>query len=168
MNLVLLGNLVALLGAAAMVASGFLKKKNHILAVQCGQFVVLSAAHVILGAYSGIIANVVGIARNLVCMKREFTAAWKITFIAAQLVLSLAFNTNGWLGLLPAAASCIYTCFLDLRDERKLKLVIIVSTGCWVVFDFLFQNYVTFAFDIATIVSNMIGIYSLQKAAKPS
>ena len=164
MNTVLLGNIVALIGAAIMVSTGFLKTKKQILAAQCFQYGVLSASNAILGAFTGITANVIGIARNLFCMKREFTVPWKLAFIAAQLALLFAFNADGWLGLLPAAATCVYTWFLDLKDERKLKLVIILTVLCWAVYDFLFRNYVTFAFDLGTVVSNTVGIITLRKA----
>lgn len=164
MNTVLLGNIVALIGAALMVSTGFLKTKKQILAAQCFQYGVLSASNAILGAFTGITANVIGIARNLFCMKREFTVPWKLAFIAAQLALLFAFNVDGWLGLLPAAATCAYTWFLDLKDERKLKLVIILTVLCWAVYDFLFRNYVTFAFDLGTVVSNTVGIITLRKA----
>ncbi len=164
MNTVLLGNIVALIGAALMVSTGFLKTKKQILAAQCFQYGVLSASNAILGAFTGITANVIGIARNLFCMKREFTVPWKLAFIAAQLALLFAFNADGWLGLLPAAATCVYTWFLDLKDERKLKLVIILTVLCWAVYDFLFRNYVTFAFDLGTVVSNTVGIITLRKA----
>ncbi len=167
MNTVLLGNIVALIGAALMVSTGFLKTKKQILAAQCFQYGVLSASNAILGAFTGITANVIGIARNLFCMKREFTVPWKLAFIAAQLALLFAFNADGWLGLLPAAATCVYTWFLDLKDERKLKLVIILTVLCWAVYDFLFRNYVTFAFDLGTVVSNTVGIITLRKAEKP-
>ena len=167
MNTVLLGNIVALIGAALMVSTGFLKTKKQILAAQCFQYGVLSASNAILGAFTGITANVIGIARNLFCMKREFTVPWKLVFIAAQLALLFAFNADGWLGLLPAAATCVYTWFLDLKDERKLKLVIILTVLCWAVYDFLFRNYVTFAFDLGTVVSNTVGIITLRKAEKP-
>lgn len=164
MNTVLLGNIVALIGAALMVSTGFLKTKKQILVAQCFQYGVLSASNAILGAFTGITANVIGIARNLFCMKREFTVPWKLAFIAAQLALLFAFNADGWLGLLPAAATCVYTWFLDLKDERKLKLVIILTVLCWAVYDFLFRNYVTFAFDLGTVVSNTVGIITLRKA----
>ena len=164
MNTVLLGNIVALIGAALMVSTGFLKTKKQILAAQCFQYGVLSASNAILGAFTGITANIIGIARNLFCMKREFTVPWKLAFIAAQLALLFAFNADGWLGLLPAAATCVYTWFLDLKDERKLKLVIILTVLCWAVYDFLFRNYVTFAFDLGTVVSNTVGIITLRKA----
>ena len=85
----------------------------------------------------------------------------------AQLALLFAFNSDGWLGLLPAAATCAYTWFLDLKDEVQLKIVLILTVLCWAVYDFVFKNYVTFAFDLGAVVSNLIGIVTLRKAAKP-
>ena len=70
-------------------------------------------------------------------------------------------------GLLPAAATCVYTWFLDLKDAVQLKIVIIVTLLCWAVYDFVFKNYVTFAFDFGAVVSNLIGIVTLRRAAKP-
>ena len=166
MNTVLLGNIVALIGAAIMVSTGFLKTKKQIFIVQCFQYGVLSASNAILGAFTGITANIIGIARNLFCMKKEFTTPWKIAFIAAQLALLFAFNSDGWLGLLPAAATCAYTWFLDLKDEVQLKIVLILTVLCWAVYDFVFKNYVTFAFDLGAVVSNANGIVTLRRAAK--
>ena len=99
-------------------------------------------------------------------MKKEFTTPWKLVFIATQLTLFFAFNADGWFGLLPAAATCAYTWLLDLKDEVQLKIVIIITVLCWAVYDFAFKNYVTFAFDLGTVVSNLAGIVTLRRAAK--
>lgn len=48
MNTVLLGNIVALIGAAIMVLIGFLKTKKQILTAQCFQYVALSVSNAIL------------------------------------------------------------------------------------------------------------------------
>lgn len=166
MQRVLIGNIVALVGAVIMVLTGFLKKKQHILIAQCFQYAAMGASNAILGAFTGVTANIIGVARNLFCAKREFTTPWKLAFIAAQLALLLAFNADGWLGLLPAAATCAYTWFLDLKDEKKLKIVLILTVLGWAVYDFLFRNYVTFAFDLATAVTNAVGIAMLRKAQR--
>lgn len=49
----------------------------------------------------------------------------------------------------------------------QLKIVLILTVLCWAVYDFVFKNYVTFAFDLGAVVSNLIGIVTLRKAAKP-
>lgn len=167
MNTVLLGNIVALIGAAIMVSTGFLKTKKQILTVQCFQFVVLSAierhSRRVHGHHRQRHRHR---AQSLLHEKRVHDAV-EVVFIAAQLALLFAFNADGWFGLLPAAATCVYTWFLDLKDEVQLKIVIIVTLLCWAVYDFVFKNYVTFAFDFGAVVSNLIGIATLRRAAKP-
>ena len=65
MNLVIIGNIIAFLGCGLMVLVGFIKEKRRILSVQCIQFTLQGASNLILGGYSGFIANVVSILRNL-------------------------------------------------------------------------------------------------------
>ena len=60
----------------------------------------------------------------------------------------------------------MYTWFLDLKDAVQLKIVLILTVLCWAVYDFVFKNYVTFAFDLGAVVSNAIGIVTLRRAAK--
>ena len=164
MNNILLGNIVALVGALCMVFAGFLKTRKKILMLQCLQFGLLGVSNLILGAYTAVTSNVLGIARNIFCIRHEFTMLWKIIFIAVQAALVLIFNTSGWIGFLPAIAACGLTWFLDLKDAMPLKVVIILTTVCWVIYDYSFQNYVTVFFDLATIVTNVVGIISMCKS----
>ena len=166
MNRVLLGNIVALAGALCMVFAGLLKTRKKILLLQCAQFGLLGASNLILGAYTAVTSNAIGIARNIFCMRREFTLPWKIGCIAVQVALVLIFNDSGWIGLLPAVATCAFTWYLDSKSEITLKTVIILTTVCWLIYDIYFQNYVTAVFDFATIVTNIIGIAAIRREAK--
>ena len=82
MNLILIGNIVALAGAAVMVASGFIKNRKNVLIAQCGQFAIMGVSNLILGGVTGMISNVVSILRNIICLKREFTIPLKIFYPA--------------------------------------------------------------------------------------
>ena len=162
MNLVILGNIVMLAGSSLMVTVGFLKKKRQILAVQCVQCVIQSAAHLMLGAASGAIAGVLAVARNLICLKREFTLRFKLVFIAIQAVLTWAFNSMGVIGWMPFFATAIFIWMLDTKDERKLKISIIIGQIMWTLFDWRALNFVGVAFDVFSIFSNAVGIYMLR------
>lgn len=166
MNTVLIGNAVALLGAAIMVSTGFLKTKKQILTVQCAQFCVLGTSNLILGGFTGVTSAVVSLMRNLICLKRTFTLPLKLAFIVLQAALALAFNREGLLGVLPALSTVIYTWFLDAENETTLKLSIIAAQLCWVMYDLSLQNYVSFAFDIGTVVSTAIGILMLRRSRR--
>ncbi len=166
MNLVVMANLVSMVGCVLMVAVGFLRKKRTILLVQCVQFAILAAANLMLGAMTGFISGFVSIVRNLVFLKWENTGLMKLAFIAVQLVLSLSVGVHSVLDWLPIAAAVLYTWFLDVKSEVHLKLVIIAAQSMWLVYDFVYLNYVTCAFDAMTILSNAIGIVMIMRAGK--
>ena len=92
MNIVVLANLVSMIGCIMMVGVGFLQKKRTILLVQCVQFGFLATGNLLLGAMTGFVSGLVSIARNMVFLKWENTRLMKISFVAVQLVLSLAGN----------------------------------------------------------------------------
>ena len=163
MNPVLLGNLVSLVGAFLMIAIGLLKKKSQILIAQCAQFGIMGAGHAILGGFSGVVSNIVSILRNVICLKWAFTWPFKIIFIVLQILMTAAVKPVGIIGWLPAAAACLYTWFLDLKSERLLKLVMIIAQLFWIVYDFSIQNYTALAFDVFTVISNIVGIIMLKK-----
>ena len=67
---------------------------------------------------------------------------------------------------LPIISACFYTWMIDVKDETRLKVVLIVAQSMWFVYDLTIQNYVGFTFDILTILSNMYGIFSLRAGQK--
>ena len=166
MNHILLGNGIALFGAVLMAAIGFIKQRKHILAAQCVQFGIMGIANLILGGISGFVSALVSISRNLICLKWELTTPIKIGIIAVQAALALSINQDGIIGTLPGLSACICTWFLDTKDEIKLKVVIIIAQVCWLIYDLSILNYVSFAFDIITILANLIGIVTIARQRK--
>ena len=164
--MLLLGNAIVLAGCVLMVAIGFLKKKEHILGAQCVQFALQGAGNLVLGAMSAVISNGVSIARNLVLMKTENKTWIKVTFILVQAVLTLFFSSRELIEWLPVIAVVVYTWFLDIKNPVAFKLMIIGLQVRRVVYDFYYQNYVAFTFDLFTIASTTIGIFMIRKDAK--
>ena len=163
MNPVLIGNIISLVGSFVMIAIGLLKKKNHILLAQCAQFSIMGVGQAILGGFSGVVSNIVSVMRNLICVKWAFTLPFKVVFIAIQIVMTAAVRPVGIIGWLPAIAACLYTWFLDLKNEKMLKVVLIITQLFWIVYDFSIRNYTALAFDVFTVISNCIGIIMLKK-----
>ena len=163
MDRIIIGNAVSLLGATLMVAVGFLKERRTILTIQCLQFGIMGVANFILGGITGAISALVSIVRNIVCQKRPLTVPLKLLFIVVQIFLSIGINTMGIIGWLPIISACFYTWMIDVKSETRLKAVIIIAQAMWLIFDFAIQNYVSFCFDIFTILSNFIGIVQLRK-----
>ena len=165
-RILILGNVVSFIGALVMVSIGLLKKKKHILIAQCFMFGILGAGNFILSGITGAAANWVSIIRNLLCLKIKFDTKWKLGFIAVQIIMGLLLGTTGIIAWLPLLAACVFTWFLDTTDEKVLKVIIIIGQILWAAYDISIRNYTSLAFDIFTVISNVIGITMLKKDAK--
>lgn len=161
--MIILGNVVSMLGCMTMVLTGFLRKKEQILMAQCVQFGFLAAGNLILGGVTGFISGTVSIARNLVFAFTGGSRNWKIGFIALQAVLTFLPGWPGLVGCLPLGSGVILTWFLDAKNDVQLKLAIIAAQVIWAIYDWSYQNFVAFAFDIFTILSNLVGILIIWK-----
>ena len=163
MNLLLMGNGISMVGCLIMVLIGFLKKKQQILIAQCVQCLFMGVGNLVLGGVSGFICNIVTIIRNLVFVKYRNTTFLKIFFIVLQLVLSIGTLSAGWISWLPISAAALFTWCMDTKSAAKLKICILCTQVMWLTYDLYYLNYVASAFDVMTMVSNLIGLYMVCK-----
>lgn len=163
MNLLLMGNAISMVGCLIMVLIGFLKKKNQILIAQCIQCLFMGVGNLVLGGVSGFICNIVTIIRNLVFVKFRNTTFLKVFFIVLQLVLSVGTLSAGFISWLPLMAAALFTWCMDTKSAAKLKICILCTQVMWLTYDLYYRNYVASAFDVMTMISNLIGLYMVCK-----
>ena len=163
MNLLLIGNAISMVGCLIMVGIGFLKKKNHILVAQCAQCMFMGVGNLVLGGISGFVCNIVTILRNIVFLRFRNTNLMKITFILLQFVLSIGTLSTGWISWLPIVSAALFTWCMDTKSEVRLKIVILCTQVMWLTYDLYYLNYVASAFDVMTMISNLIGLYLICK-----
>ena len=163
MNLLLIGNAISMVGCLIMVFIGFLKKKNHILVAQCAQCMFMGVGNLVLGGISGFVCNIVTILRNIVFLRFRNTNLMKITFILLQFVLSIGTLSTGWISWLPIVSAALFTWCMDTKSEVRLKIVILCTQVMWLTYDLYYLNYVASAFDVMTMISNLIGLYLICK-----
>lgn len=164
--MVLLGNILSFVGCALMVIIGFVKKKKHMMTAQCFQFGFLALGNLALGAKAGFISGVVNVVRNLVFFRVDQTVWLKIGFIAVQGVLTAFTARGGMIEWLPWMASVVFIWFLDTKSAAKFKASIMAGQALWMIYDWNYRNFVSFTFDILTILSNLAGILMLRREAK--
>lgn len=169
MTITILANIIAFAGCMIMVLIGLIKTKRKMLIAQNIQMGLQTIANILLGGYSGAISSTLGIIRNTVTLKRELTRPIKIIFIALQGVLTILFgNPTVLINWLPFASNAIFISMLHAKNPVVIKVSIMVSTACWIVYDLHYANYVTCAFDILTVISNLIGIFMICKYSEQS
>jgi len=154
-----IGNAISMIGCLIMVAIGLLKRKNQILIAQCIQCLFMGVGNLVLGGVSGFICNIVTILRNLVFVKFRNTIFLKISFIVLQFLLSIGTLSAGFISWLPLIAAALFTWCMDTKSAAKLKICILCTQVMWLTYDLYYRNYVASAFDVMTMVSNLIGLY---------
>lgn len=159
----IIGNIVALIASILMVYSGIIKQKKKILYVQSIQIGLFVISNLILNGIPGVIINAISFVKNILCYKNKLYFKEKIIITILATSLTLYFNNLGLIGLLPLASIIIYLWFMTTKDIIKFKLLIILTTILWIIYDFSIQSYTSSVFDILTILTNIISIIRIKK-----
>jgi len=141
---VIIGNIFSLCAMISDSISGTRKKHSQIMAIQIVSQFFYAAASIALKAYSSTAQNVVAVFRNFAAMKNYKSKVLDWILILAGVVLGIAFNNRGLLGLLPVVANFEYSVavFKFKGKERLLKICFIINMIMFAVFSAVVQNYV--------------------------
>lgn len=166
MNRLLAGNILGLIGSAIMTFAGVVKDKRYMLLVMCFQYVFLGSANFCLGAYSAVVTCCCGLCMSLLTLDQRFDTKMKILFTLAETAFILLVNKAGWIGLFPLFPVLMVIWTLDVKNTVVLKIAVAAGMILWAVYDFHYQNYTTFCFDIFTLLSNIVGMIRIVRGAK--
>lgn len=161
--LVIIANVIDFLAALIQVGSGSVKKKSAILIIQIVQLLMQGVSMLLLGGITGAVSNVLSCFRNYLCYKEKLNTAWKAVLIAASVIMTVIFNEQGLLGIIPAAVCTVFIIFMDVKDPVKFKLLVTLSFIPWLVYHFAIRAYVGAVFDGATVITNGITLLVMIK-----
>lgn len=160
------GNIVALIASILMLISGIVKNRKKIIYIQTLQILTFALSDLILGGYTGTVINLISLVRNYWCYKDKLNNTKKAILIILSITFSLIFNNLGSLGLLPLISTVVYTCFMDVKNTIKLKLLIIFTMILWLIYDSFIKSYTSAIFDFFSIIANVVTIYQLYRKNK--
>ena len=149
-------NVIDFLASILMVASGSIKKKAKILAVQIVQLLMQSVSMLLLGGITGAVNNVLSCLRNYLCYKDKLNIFWKAALIAVSIGLTLLLNDQGLLGLIPVVVCTVYILLMDLKDPIAFKLLVTLTFVPWVFYHFYLGAYVAAIFDTLSVITNAV------------
>ena len=152
----LIANIIDFLASILMVASGSIKKKAKILAVQIIQLLMQSVSMLLLGGITGAVNNVLSCLRNYICYKEKMNAVWKAVLIVASIALTLLLNDQGLLGLIPVVVCTVYILLMDIKDPIAFKLLVTLTFVPWVFYHLFIGAYVAAIFDTLSVITNAV------------
>lgn len=166
MKNILIGNGLCLIGSIIMTLMGLIREKKKFLLAYSGMNVFFIAGNLFLGGISGAIANIVTMARNLYCVKKNITTQLKVIFIVIQIILTAAFGAEGVLMWLPVLANCVFTWFVDTENMVLMKSIVIAGQFLWLFYDLSMINYTSAVFDVTSCITNAIAVLGIVREMK--
>ena len=152
----LIANIIDFLASMLMVASGSIKKKAKILAVQIIQLMMQSVSMLLLGGITGAVNNVLSCLRNYLCYKEKLNVYWKAFLVVVSVILTLLLNDQGLLGLIPVVVCTVYILLMDIKDPIAFKLLVTLTCAPWVFYHFFIGAYVAAVFDTLGVITNAV------------
>ena len=140
----IIGNICSILAMATDSISSTRKTTKGVLLVQSLSQLIYFIGTVVLKGYSGAVQNAVSILRNFVAIREIQNKYVEWILAGLGVVLGLAFNNLGFMGLLPVIANFQYTiAIFRFRDnERALKISFAIAIGLFAVFNIAIYNVV--------------------------
>ena len=147
---ILIGNLVSLVGACFLAASCISRNNRRVFGYQCMESVTIAISSLFFSAYAASVSMLLSALRNLLVSRGKYTRPVMFFFLIAGLIMGVAINVRGWLGLVPVIATAQYTlCCYYVKGVLTTKYSIAVNLLMWVVYSFLIL-------DFSTAISNAI------------
>ena len=159
-------NVIDFLASILMVASGSIKKKAKILAVQIIQLLMQSVSMLLLGGITGAVNNVLSCLRNYLCYKEKLNVYWKAFLIVASIGLTILLNDQGLLGIIPVVVCTVYILLMDIKDPIAFKLLVTASFVPWVFYHFYLGAYVAAVFDTLSVITNAVTLFVMIQEKK--
>lgn len=139
-----IANVLSGVGMLLNLVSISMKSKRKMVLVQTFLNFCVSTGQIFARGYAGAVQDGVAMVRNIFVLKGWDKKPVKIFFVALAFVLGLVFNNMGWLGLAVVVIAAVYAAAVvsDHTNEKSLKLIIMIMSLVWGVYDFALHNYV--------------------------
>ena len=161
MKNILIGNLISAAASVFLAVSCVVNDKRKAYFCQMMESVLLVVSSVFFLAWVRLITQALAVGRNWLVMNDKFTVRLMWIFTIVCTAIALAINTEGWLGLMPIAATIQLTlCNYYCRSLKATKWGFLVNVLIWGTYSFLIWD---FAYGAANAAIALAGGWSLWK-----
>ena len=162
----IIGQIIGIIAPILTVISYQMKTKKSILLVLTAASVATTVGYLLIGAYSGFVLNIVGIARNIVCIfvKEKSRSAYLTG--AAFAVLMCILGATSWQGihsLLIISGLAINTVFVAIGVPQLLRKSLIFTCTLILIYNIIEFSVGGIVNESLAIISSVIGIIRFRK-----
>lgn len=167
--MIIVGQILGWVAALLTFVSFQCKEHKKLIAVQTLSTVSLCVSYMFLGAWSGMILNIIGIARNFIIYKKDmkiFSYSFWPYVLAAVMAISGAFSWQGPMSLLVIIALAVNALFLYSSNVQNLRKSILVTSTLVLIYNAYFSVWGGVANELIAITSAVIGLYRYRSDSK--
>lgn len=142
------------------------KTQKQVLTFVSVSGLCLVISYLLLGAYSGMFLNIVGLIRNFVFAakhKRVFSYKWWPTVFAVIMGILGALSWQGPISLLPIIALALYTLFLGADNVRNLRKCILLTSSLMLLYNLFYRVWGGALYEFVAILSAVIALIRFRK-----
>ncbi len=152
-----------LVGAVVLWISFQCKNTKRLFLLQLIASSIFSLHFFLLGAYTGMILNLIAVLRSFLLFNgNKKWASHPITMVAVMLMFAISgvITWDGWLSLLPTAAMVLGTLFMWSRNGKTLRLALLFFISpCWLVYNFAMGSIAGVLTEVVNILSVTISLF---------
>lgn len=145
------------IGAVLLLISTFSDTKKKMLGIQIFDAASNTIADALLGGWSGVMLNIIGIVRNITTIKGDgkTNKALLSVLVLFTIVVTVMLNPSGFL---PLIAELEYTIVVSRCDLFKSKIALSLNLFLWLFYDILLQSYPVAIADLIILISSLFAI----------
>ena len=153
----LIAQIFSAIGAVLLLISTFSDTKKKMLGIQIFDAASNTIADALLGGWSGVMLNIIGIVRNITTIKGDgkTNKALLSVLVLFTIVVTVMLNPSGFLTLI---AELEYTIVVSRCDLFKSKIALSLNLFLWLFYDILLQSYPVAIADLIILVSSLFAI----------
>ena len=155
---IIVGNVISFVAGIFLVLSMWVNDEKEAYKHQFLNAFILMISSVFFLSWTGVTTMAIAATRNVFVYKDRLTLNWTVFFIILSVVIGLAVNTMGIIGLLPIIAIVQITiCNYVLKSIKWIKLSFIVNEMFYIIY---FIAIWDISSSVIESVTALIGLYS--------
>lgn len=153
----LIAQIFSAIGAVLLLISTFSDTKKKMLGIQIFDAASNTIADALLGGWSGVMLNIIGIVRNITTIKGDgkVNKALLSVLVFFTIVVTVMLNPSGFL---PLIAELEYTIVVSRCDLFKSKVALSLNLFLWLFYDILLRSYPVAVADSIILISSLFAI----------
>ena len=168
---VLIGQLMGLVAVVLGFVSFQMRTQKQLLVVQTATTIAFCIHYYLIGATSGMMLNLLGIARNLAYYHKDkplFSGRKCPIFFAVVMGLMGLLSWQGYYSIFVVLGLVINTVCLSCTDPQNIRKSILVTSPMVLIYDVFVMSIGGVIYESVVIVSSVIGIVRYRKQTEQS